>query len=87
METSMKDEADNAPPRPKEPVAPPLDSMEERLQVILGFTNSILFEFDAEGRYQAVATPSEELLAIPREQILGRTISEVIGPEAAAPFL
>jgi PAS domain S-box-containing protein len=61
--------------------------MEERLQVILGFTNSIMFEFDAEGRYQAVSTPSEELLATPREQLLGRTIPEVIGPEAAAPFL
>jgi two-component system NtrC family sensor kinase len=87
MKTPMRDEADKAPPRPGEQPLHPMDSAEERLQVILGFTNSIVFEFDAEGRYRAVSSPSEELLASPREQLLGRTILEVVGPEVAAPFL
>jgi PAS domain S-box-containing protein len=80
-------DAGHAPPRPEEPPVHSLETLEERLEVILGFTNSIMFEFDAEGRYQAVSSPSEELLATPREKLLGRTIPEVIGPEAAAPFL
>src|SRR5687767_10511378 len=87
MKTPKGAEAVDAPPRPEEPPAHTLDTVEERLQVILGFTNSIMFEFDAEGRYQAVSTPSEELLAVPREQLLGRTIPQVVGPEAAALFL
>src|SRR5690606_14626667 len=87
MKTPKGAEAGNAPPHQEEPAVHPLDSVEERLQLILGLTNSILFEFDAEGRYLSVSTPSEELLATPREQLLGRTIPEVIGPEAAAPFM
>jgi two-component system NtrC family sensor kinase len=87
MKTPKGAEAGNTPPHQEEPPVHPLDSVEERLQVILGLTNSILFEFDAEGRYLSVSTPSEELLATPREQLLGRTIPEVIGPEAAAPFM
>lgn len=87
MKTPKGTEAGHAPAHSKELPVLPLESVEERLQVILGLTNSIMFEFDAEGRYQSVSTPSEELLVTPRDQLLGRTIPEVIGPEAAAPFL
>ncbi|MBN1205469.1 MAG: PAS domain-containing protein [Myxococcaceae bacterium] len=87
MSTPKRDEAGNVHPRPQESKVLPEQAVEERLLVILGFTGSILFEFDAEARYTAVSAPAEELLAIPRDQLLGRTIPEVVGPQAAAPFL
>ncbi|PTL75934.1 sensor histidine kinase [Vitiosangium sp. GDMCC 1.1324] len=64
-----------------------LEAAEERLRVVLGLTDSIVFEFDAEGRYLAVLTRTEGLLAMPREQMLGRTLTEVLGPQVAAPFM
>jgi PAS domain S-box-containing protein len=87
MTTPKEAEAALAPPRTEETPAHTMDTAEERLEVILGFTNSIMLEFNAEGRYQEVLSPAEELLAVPRAQLLGRTLPEVLGPEAAAPFL
>ena len=87
MNKPTRNEAEDVSPRALEQPVLPAEAVEDRLQVILGFTESILFEFDADGRYTAVSAPSEELLATPREQLLGRTIPEVLGPQAAAPFL
>ncbi len=64
-----------------------LEAAEERLRVVLGLTDSIVFEIDAEGRYLAALTKSDELLAVPREQIIGRTMAETFGEQAAAPFM
>jgi two-component system NtrC family sensor kinase len=82
---------EDEPGKPPSPVGPALavqrEATEELLQVVLGLTGSIILEFDAVGRYRAVWTRSEELLTAPREQLLGRTLTEVFGPEMAAPFL
>ena len=64
-----------------------LEVAEERLRLVLGLTDSIVFEFDSEGRYVGIWTSSDELLAIPREQALGRTIMEVHGPQGGAFFM
>ncbi|WP_257459081.1 sensor histidine kinase [Archangium lipolyticum] len=64
-----------------------LEAAEERLRVVLGLTDSIVFELDADGRYLSVLTRSDELLAVPRQEMLGRTLVEVLGPEVAAPFM
>jgi PAS domain S-box-containing protein len=87
MKTPKEDEAAQAPPQTEEPSVHTLDTAEERLEVILGFTNSIMLEFDADGRYQAVVSPAEELLIIPRAQLLGRTLAEVLGSEGCVPFM
>ncbi len=55
-----------------------------RLKVLLGCTKGIVFEFDDEGRYVGVWTHDERLLARPRSELLGKTIGEVLGPEAGA---
>ncbi|MFY0571109.1 sensor histidine kinase [Archangium lansingense] len=62
----------------------PLDPVEELLRVVLGLTDCLVFEFDAEGRYLAAWTSSDSLLAAPREAFLGRRISEVMDPATAA---
>jgi two-component system NtrC family sensor kinase len=81
---------------PKQPPPPRDDSgalgaqlevVEENLRFVLGPTDGIAFEIDAEGRYLGIWTRSEELLIVPRERALGRTMTEVLGPQAAAPFM
>lgn len=46
-----------------------------------------LFELDTEGRYLDVKSAQEALLAFPADQLLGRTVSEVLPPEAAATMM
>ncbi len=64
-----------------------LEAVDARLRGLLDLTASIVFEFDVDGRYLEVLPQSESLLAAPREALLGRTLSEVPGPEGAAPFI
>jgi two-component system NtrC family sensor kinase len=64
-----------------------LEVAEERLRIVLGLTDGIVFEFDAEGRYISIWTRSDDLLAMPREQALGRTLMEVHGPQTGAFFM
>ncbi len=52
---------------------------EHRLQMLLGCTKGIVFELDREGRFINAWTHDEQLLAVPRDQLLGRTIREVLG--------
>jgi diguanylate cyclase (GGDEF)-like protein/PAS domain S-box-containing protein len=44
----------------------------------------ILFEVDRQGRYLNIWTRNPELLAAPRETLLGRTVHDVLPPEHAA---
>ncbi len=62
----------------------PPESIEELLRVVLGLTDCLVFEFDAEGRYLAAWAGSDALLAAPREAFMGRHISEVLDPATAA---
>lgn len=64
-----------------------LEAAEERLRVVLGLTDSIVLELDAEGRYLSVLTRSNELLAAPPRELLGRTVTEMVDAHAAALFL
>lgn len=60
------------------------EALDELLRVVLGLTDSLVFEFDADGRYLEVWTRTDALLAMPRESFLGRTISETMEPRIAA---
>lgn len=55
----------------------------EDLAATLKAIPDLLFELDAEGRYVRVATTAHELLAAPESHIIGRTVHEVLPPEAA----
>ncbi len=65
--------------------------VERQLKQALAFTEGvinalpdILIEVDIEGRYLNIWTWQPELLAAPREDLLGKTINEVLPAEAAA---
>ncbi len=61
-------------------------SSREALELAQGIINAIpdvLFEVDREGRYLNVWTKNFDLLAAPKEALLGRTIHEVLPPEQA----
>jgi two-component system NtrC family sensor kinase len=87
MAESRDQGADGTPQPPGESLGVQLEVAEERLRLVLGLTDSIVFEFDSEGRYVGIWTSSDELLAMPREQALGRTIMEVHGPQGGAFFM
>jgi signal transduction histidine kinase len=59
----------------------------DRLRLLESCVRGIVFEFDEVGRYLALWTNDESLLARPRRELIGRTVEEVLGREAAAPFV
>ena len=87
MSPPEDEEEGSSPPRPADGLARRLEAAEERLLVVVGLTGGLVLELDAEGRFLELWTRSTELLAVPRERALGRTLAEVFGPEAAAPFM
>ena len=67
---------------------------EQRLQDALAFTEGVinaipdlLFEVNQEGRYLNIWTHTPEWQAVQRQAQLGRTVSEMLSPEAAATFM
>jgi two-component system, cell cycle sensor histidine kinase and response regulator CckA len=60
---------------------------ESRLRALVSSMEDLALEFDADGTYIAIWTLKDELLFKPRSELLGRTVTEVLGPEAAKPFL
>ncbi len=54
------------------------------LEATLNALPDLLLEFDAEGRYVHVHTARDELLAVPKECMLGRRVCDVAPREAAA---
>ncbi len=63
---------------------------EQRLKEALAFSEGVinaipdpLFEMDGDGGYLNVWTQKPELLAVPKEKLLGRTVFDVLSPEAA----
>ncbi len=56
------------------------DDMEATLQAI----PDLMFELDAKGRYLKFKALNESLLAAPPEQIIGRTVSDLLPADAAA---
>ena len=62
------------------------DEGEHRLKVLLACTKGIIFELDRDSRYVGVWTHDERLLARPKEELLGRTIGDMLGPSHGAVF-
>ena len=60
--------------------------LEARLRVLSAFVGGILIEIDAECRYVGVWTGEPELLVRPAEELIGKKVAEMIGPEAGAIF-
>jgi two-component system NtrC family sensor kinase len=81
MAESSRQGADPAPEAPEESLGIQLEFAEERLRIVLGLTEGIVFELDGEGRYVGIWTRSHELLSMPRDMALGRTLVEVHGPQ------
>jgi diguanylate cyclase (GGDEF)-like protein/PAS domain S-box-containing protein len=57
---------------------------QNKLQATLDAIPDLLFEVDLNGRYLDYHSPHQELLSAPPEQLVGRTVSEILPPEAAA---
>ena len=64
----------------------PVADLQERIDILSAFTGGILFDFDREGRYLRVWTADSQLLFRPASELIGRTVSEVIGPAPGARF-
>ena len=54
-----------------------------QLQATIDAIPDLMFEIDIDGRYYTAYTPSNSLLALPRERLIGHTVNEVL-PEPAA---
>ncbi|WP_370627523.1 response regulator [Rhodoferax sp. PAMC 29310] len=61
-----------------------LEATKNKLQATLDAIPDLLFEVDRSGRYLTVHAPRSELLVAPRSELLGRTVTQVMEPEAAA---
>jgi PAS domain-containing protein len=59
---------------------------EARLLALLGCARGIAFEFDADCRYVNLWTGDYSLMAAPRDQVIGRTVTEILGPEIGLAF-
>jgi diguanylate cyclase (GGDEF)-like protein/PAS domain S-box-containing protein len=57
---------------------------QNKLQATLDAIPDLMFEVDLDGRYLDYHSPRRELLAAPPEMFLGRTVEEILPPEAAA---
>ncbi|MBI3005796.1 MAG: PAS domain S-box protein [Ignavibacteriales bacterium] len=60
---------------------------EMRLRSLVGSIDEIVFEFDGEGTYLNIWTADESLLSLPKTQLLGRRVPEVLGKEIGEPFV
>lgn len=60
-----------------------LHASNARNLAILNAIPDLLFEMDMDGRYLDFHSPRSDLLAVPPGQLLGRTVTEVLPPEAA----
>ena len=56
----------------------------EVMEGVIAAIPDVLFEVDRDGRYLNIWTNHDNLLAAPRETLLGRTVSEVLEPQQAA---
>lgn len=60
-----------------------LQRLADDLKATLQAIPDLLFELDAEGRYITAKTTREELMAAPSVELPGKTVREVLPPEAA----
>ncbi|MDQ3335463.1 MAG: PAS domain-containing protein [Myxococcota bacterium] len=62
------------------------ESQDKRLLTLAGCIRGLVLEFDCDARYLNAWADDPALLAMPAEEMIGKTIDEVLGPEAGAPF-
>jgi PAS domain S-box-containing protein len=62
------------------------EEAQAQLQALIASVDDIVFELDHHGRFMQVWVKSDEYLFLPREEILGKTLSEIFGKEFSAPF-
>ena len=60
-----------------------LGAEQARVEAVLNAIPDLLFEVDIDGRYLDYRAPHNDLLAAPPEALLGRTITEILPPDAA----
>ena len=60
---------------------------QQHLEATMNAIPDLLFEVGLDGRYYSTHSPRQDLLAQPSDQLLGRTVQEVMPPEAAAVVL
>jgi diguanylate cyclase (GGDEF)-like protein/PAS domain S-box-containing protein len=53
------------------------------LQATLDAVPDLLFELDINGRYLEIHAPRTDLLAAPTDELLGRTVMDILSPDAA----
>lgn len=61
--------------------------LEERIRVLTAFVGGIVFELDREGRYLRAWAGDPGLLVRPESELLGKTVSEVLGPDPGDAFV
>ncbi|HXZ12719.1 MAG TPA: PAS domain S-box protein [Candidatus Sulfotelmatobacter sp.] len=64
-----------------------LRASEARLQALISSLDEIVFETDAAATYRNIWTMREDLLPLPRSEMIGRPAAEILGEKAAEQFL
>lgn len=64
----------------------PVSDLKERIDVLTAFTHGMILELDREGRYLRVWAGDPRLLARPIEELIGRTVREVLGAGVGTRF-
>jgi PAS domain S-box-containing protein len=54
-----------------------------RMEALVASVNEVIFEFDADGTYKNIWVDDESLLVIPRRQMLGKRLAEVVDRDIA----
>jgi signal transduction histidine kinase len=60
---------------------------ERRVELLSAFAQGIICEFDGECRYRDVWATDERLLAMPSQELIGRTIAQAVGEEVGRPLM
>jgi len=60
---------------------------EARLRSFLDALDDLAFEFDEDGRYLNVWTRNEDKLLLPKQNLVGKRLSDIFGPETGAHYL
>jgi PAS domain S-box-containing protein len=63
-----------------------IEESEAQLKALVSSIDDIVFELDEEGRFRNVWVKSDDFLFVPRDQIYGKTLSEMLGKEFSATF-
>lgn len=64
-----------------------LKESQARLQALVGSIDEIVFEFDEHGNYLNIWTSDEKLLFLPKKDLIGRNVADILSKEFVQPFL